>query len=88
MHDNRAAPGRSQELLIAPAGKFENKLNIYKQYGSINGPNLARCNIVVKAAIYSYWPSKHRDGSWHFTRSTKVEVDFQIRPRLPYYLII
>ena len=37
---------------------------------SINGPSIAHCNSVVRAAMNLYWIAKKKSKSWHFVRSS------------------
>ena len=44
---------------------------------AVNGPNLARCDIIVQEAIDKYWKYKSKDGKvageWHFYKKSVLE---------------
>ncbi len=69
-----------ESILVSIISRYEDDFDKRRTVGdelalneieiSINGPTLAHCNSVVRAAMNSYWIAKKKSKSWHFVRSS------------------
>ena len=63
-------PSRYENHFDARRSTYEDTANEEFEI-SVNGPNLAHCDGVVREAMNNYW--KSRGGQWHFYRVSVLE---------------